>query len=63
MLKKYIQEAIQGYQTPQKSCSCGCGGCDTAPKIALLETKATYKTKVYGITSIMASHCKTMYLE
>ena len=29
MIKKYIQEAIQGYQTPQKSCSCGCGGCDT----------------------------------
>ena len=40
MIKKYIQEAIQGFQTPQKSCSCGCGGCDTAPKIALLETKA-----------------------
>src|SRR6056300_1491666 len=40
MIKKYIQEAIQGYQIPQEPCSCGCGGCDVAPKIALLESKA-----------------------
>jgi hypothetical protein len=40
MIKKYIQEAIQGYQIPQEPCSCGCGGCDVAPKLALLETKA-----------------------
>jgi len=40
MVKKYIQEAIQGYQIPQESCSCGCGGCDVAPKLALLESKA-----------------------
>jgi hypothetical protein len=40
MIKKHIQEAIQGYQLPQETCSCGCGGCDVAPKIALLETKA-----------------------
>jgi hypothetical protein len=40
MLKKYIQEAIQGYKAPKKSCSCGCGGCDEAqPKLALLESK------------------------
>ncbi len=40
MVKKHIQEAIQGYQIPQESCSCGCGGCDVAPKLALLESKA-----------------------
>ena len=40
MIKKHIQEAIQGYQIPQEPCSCGCGGCDVAPKLALLETKA-----------------------
>ena len=40
MIKKHIQEAIQGYQLPQETCSCGCGGCDVAPKLALLETKA-----------------------
>ena len=40
MLKKYIQEAIQGFQSPKESCSCGCGGCDSTPKLALLESKA-----------------------
>lgn len=41
MLKQYIQESIQGYKAPKKSCSCGCGGCsETQPKIALLESKA-----------------------
>ena len=40
MLKKYIQEAIQGFKSPKESCSCGCGGCsDTQPKLALLENK------------------------
>ena len=39
MLKQYIQEAIKGLQAPKKSCSCGCGGCDAAPKLALLESK------------------------
>ena len=40
MLHQFIHEALRGYKAPKKSCSCGCGGCDTAPKIALLETKA-----------------------
>jgi hypothetical protein len=41
MIKQYIQEAIKGYKTPKKSCSCGCGGCSEAqPKLALLENKA-----------------------
>ena len=41
MVKQYIQEAIKGYKTPKKSCSCGCGGCSEAqPKLALLESKA-----------------------
>jgi hypothetical protein len=41
MLKQYIQESIQGYKAPKKSCSCGCGGCSEAqPKLALLESKA-----------------------
>lgn len=39
MLKQYIQEAIKGLQAPKKSCSCGCGGCDVTPKLALLESK------------------------
>ena len=40
MLKQYIQEAIKGFQSPKKSCSCGCGGCSEAqPKLALLESK------------------------
>ncbi len=41
MLKQHIQEALQGIQTPKKSCSCGCNTCDDAsPKLALLESKA-----------------------
>ena len=41
MLKQYIQESIQEYKAPKKSCSCGCGGCsETQPKLALLESKA-----------------------
>jgi hypothetical protein len=39
MLKQYIQEALKGYKAPKKSCSCGCGGCDAVPKLALLESK------------------------
>jgi len=40
MLKQRIQEALQGIQSPKKSCSCGCDSCDDAsPKLALLETK------------------------
>ena len=40
MLKRYIQEAIQGFKAPKESCSCGCNTCDDAsPKLALLETK------------------------
>lgn len=39
MLKQYIQEAIKGFNAPKKSCSCGCGGCDSTPKLALLESK------------------------
>ena len=40
MLKQYIQEAIQRFKTPKKSCSCGCNTCDDAsPKLALLENK------------------------
>jgi len=40
MLKQYIQEALKGFKSPKKSCSCGCGGCsDSQPKLALLESK------------------------
>jgi hypothetical protein len=40
MLKQYITEALKGFTTPKKSCSCGCGGCsDSQPKLALLESK------------------------
>ena len=40
MLHQFIHEALRGYKAPKKSCSCGCGGCDSTPKLALLETKA-----------------------
>jgi len=40
MLHQFIHEALRGYKAPKKSCSCGCGGCDSIPKLALLETKA-----------------------
>ena len=40
MLHQFIHEALRGYKAPKKSCSCGCGGCDAPPKLALLETKA-----------------------
>jgi len=41
MLHQFIHEALNGYQAPKKSCSCGCGGCsDAQPKLALLESKA-----------------------
>lgn len=39
MLKQYIQEALKKVQSPKKSCSCGCGGCDSTPQLALLESK------------------------
>ena len=40
MLKQHIQEALKQIAAPKKSCSCGCGGCDSTPKLALLESKA-----------------------